>query len=268
MRPCRFMHHQRWSDALFLHYEVDADELQQLLPPGLLIDLYEGKAYVGVIALSEEGIGPAGVLAPPLLRPLLRLLQVSHHAVNVRTYVRPEGGGPPGIFFFSLDCSHALPSIGARVLFNLPYCLARMRRSHAGSSTTRSYRLSSRRLGSSAEFDAEWAGASELPQQAPAGSLAAFVAERYCLYNTCGLVLRLLLLPWARATHTVALWRGTITHEPWPLQPARVTIHRDTMVETVIGLKPLSDVPVAHCSHPGVDSVDFYFEPMAPAKAL
>ena len=256
------MHHQRWSDALFLHYEVDEDELQRLLPPGLLVDLHEGKAYVGVIALSEEGIGPAGVLAPPLLRPLLRLLQVSHHAVNVRTYVRPEGGGPGGIYFFSLDCSHALPSIGARVLFNLPYCLARMRRSYVGST----FRLTSSRLGSLAEFDVEWTGSGEAPHQpAPAGSLGAFVAERYCLYNTCGLVLRLLLLL-ARAARAVPLWRGSITHEPWPLQPARVTIHRDTMIETVIGLTPLSDVPVAHCSHPGVDNIDFYFEAVAPSK--
>lgn len=267
MRPCRFMHHQRWSDALFLHYEVAPDELQRLLPSGLLVDRHEGKAYVGVIALSEEGIGPAGVLAPPLLRPLLRLLQVSHHAVNVRTYVRPECGGPPGIYFFSLDCSAALPSVGARVLFNLPYCLASMSRSHVDSFTAPSYRLTSRRLGSAAEFDAEWDGYSAAPQPAPAGSLGAFVAERYCLYNTCGPVLRLLLVLLSRAVQAVALWRGSITHEPWPLQPARVTIHRDNMIETVVGLKPLSDVPIAHCSHPGVDNIDFYFEPVAQSKA-
>ena len=28
--PIRFMHHQRWSDALFMHYPVDAEQLQRL----------------------------------------------------------------------------------------------------------------------------------------------------------------------------------------------------------------------------------------------
>ena len=165
--PRRFMHHQRWQDALFMHYPVDVEQLQRLLPSGLVVDTHEGtvrhrlaaaaiaslpppprslpspsslrrrqlssftvpQAYVGVVALSELGIAPAGVLAPRLLRPLLSLLRVSHHAVNVRTYVRPAAGGPPGVYFFSLDCSHVLASFGARLLFNLPYRLARIHRS-------------------------------------------------------------------------------------------------------------------------------------------
>jgi hypothetical protein len=115
----RFMHHARWDSALFVHYEVDAAALQLLLPPGLEVDLFDGRAYVGLVALSEQGITPA---IPFLPRFLQRLLALSHHAVNARTYVRPSRGhGPPGIFFFTLECSGFLPAFGASLLFNLPY---------------------------------------------------------------------------------------------------------------------------------------------------
>ena len=126
-RMARFMRHEAWDDALFVHYPVDADALQKLLPPGLLVDAFEGVAYIGIVCLSERGIvpWPAGI---PLW--LVRCLGLSHHAVNVRTYVR-TAHGPPGIFFFTLECSAALPAVGARLLFNLPYCLARMRRGAA-----------------------------------------------------------------------------------------------------------------------------------------
>ena len=51
-----FMEHEQWKDALFLHYEADPQALQKLLPRGLEVDTFQGKAYVGVVALSENGI--------------------------------------------------------------------------------------------------------------------------------------------------------------------------------------------------------------------
>ena len=268
--PLRFMHHQQWSDALFMHYPVDAEQLQRLLPAGLVVDTHEGtvrhrrhrphrhfpahspslptrarlsataasspplplpQAYVGVVALSELGIAPAGVLAPRLLRPLLNLLRVSHHAVNVRTYVRPADGGPPGVYFFSLDCSHALASLGARLLFNLPYRLARMCRSKEESGhRSGQHRLSSARHGPSAvsapALDVTWgaAAAAPPPRAAEAGSLAAFLCERYHLYASAGLLMRRLL-------GVTSLWRGTIAHAPWPLQVADASVRHSSMMQ-------------------------------------
>jgi hypothetical protein len=160
-----------------MHYPVDAEKLQRLLPAGLLVDTHQGTAYVGVVAISELGISPAGPLAPFLLRPLLPLLRVSHHAVNVRTYVKPAGGGPTGVFFFSLDCSHVLASLGARLLFNLPYRVARIRRSQSHSG----FHVSSTRRGfSDARLHVTWDGSPEdAPHAAEAGSLASFFCERY-----------------------------------------------------------------------------------------
>src|SRR6476646_9350383 len=41
--------YQTWSDLLFLHWEWDPVEIQATLPPGLYVDTYGEKAYVGVI---------------------------------------------------------------------------------------------------------------------------------------------------------------------------------------------------------------------------
>jgi len=215
---------------------------------------------VGVVALSELGIAPAGVLAPRLLRPLLSLLRVSHHAVNVRTYVRPAAGGPPGVYFFSLDCSHVLASFGARLLFNLPYRLARIHRSKEESGPrSGQHRLSSARHGPSAmsapTLDVTWDGAAAEPppRAAEAGSLEAFLCERYYLYATAGLLMRRLL-------GVASLWRGSLAHAPWPLQVADASVQHSSMLQAVTGLTPLGGM-VAHCSS-GVEDVHFAWEAM------
>src|SRR5512132_2540522 len=41
--------YQTWSDMLFLHWEWDPSEIQATLPPGLYVDTYGAKAYVGVL---------------------------------------------------------------------------------------------------------------------------------------------------------------------------------------------------------------------------
>ena len=151
----RFMVHEKWDDALFVHYRVDAEKLQQLLPEGLEVDLYgdEKSAWIGVVALTECGIIPTLLFPSWLLSfPLVRsLVAMTHHAVNVRTYVRPATTGPttssgddegqkqqqrergePGIYFFNLDCSTIPPAAGASIFFNLRYQYARMERSWRG----------------------------------------------------------------------------------------------------------------------------------------
>ena len=48
-------------------------------------------------------------------------------AANVRTYVRLKSRPElTGIYFFSLDCSSALVTLGARAAFSLPYKLSTM----------------------------------------------------------------------------------------------------------------------------------------------
>ena len=94
----RFMQHESWRDACFVHFEVNAEMLQKRLPSGLVVDLCDGRAYVGVVLLTEVGIVP---FPPGIPLWFVRCLGLTHHAVNVRTYVRPIAGGQPGVFFFA-----------------------------------------------------------------------------------------------------------------------------------------------------------------------
>eukprot|EP00854_Cymbomonas_tetramitiformis_P022732 gene22732-27445_t len=79
----RFMHHAAWEDAVFIHYYFNPVEIAGLLPADLEVDTYQGTAWVGLVLLTEAGIGPAYV--PKFLKTCLSL---THHAVNVRTYVK------------------------------------------------------------------------------------------------------------------------------------------------------------------------------------
>ena len=74
---------QRWAELLFLYWEVDAAQLQSLLPLGLELDTYEGRAYVGLVPFTMTGIRPT--VLPPF-PPLSNF-----HEINVRTYVHHQG---------------------------------------------------------------------------------------------------------------------------------------------------------------------------------
>jgi len=92
------------------------------------------------------------------------------------------------------------------------------------------HRLSSARRGPPAllapTLDVTWgaAAAEPPPRAAEAGSLAAFVCERYHLYATAGLLMRRLL-------GVASLWRGTLTHAPWPLQVADASVQHSSMLQ-------------------------------------
>ena len=109
---------QTWSELLFLHWEVPAEAIQSLLPPGLTVDTFEGKAYVGLIPFTMSGVRPAWSPVVPGLS--------NFHEFNVRTYVHFEGE-KPGVWFFSLDAANLIAVMIARTLWKLPYFHARMR---------------------------------------------------------------------------------------------------------------------------------------------
>ena len=235
------MRHASWDDALFVHYPVDADKLQKLLPSGLNVDRFEGVAYIGIVCLSECGIVPWPAMVPLWL---VRWLGLSHHAVNVRTYVRGANNCPPGIFFFTLECSSVLAAVGAQLLFHLPYRLSRMRRRSAAGTL----QLESQRTG----LTAEWRPREPVANDA----LGRFFVERYTLYNPTGRLLRLLMRPGA------TLWHGSITHEPWPLSRAEVLAFDARGLLAAIGLDHLvggQEDCVAHASS-GVGSIVFYWQ--------
>lgn len=198
----------RWQHLLFLHWEFEPAVVQKLLPEGLEVDTFEGKAYVGLVPFVMENV------RPHFLPNLGRYGQWYENfaELNVRTYVVRDG--VPGVWFFSLDAASAPAVVTARAWFNLPYFKARMRfwRGRDGA-----LRYSSKRLWprpTPAYFSACYRVEGEAAPAAE-GSLEQSLVERYVLYSKRG----------------GQFYSGRVHHEPYQIQQARLEHLRESCVE-------------------------------------
>jgi uncharacterized protein YqjF (DUF2071 family) len=193
---------QSWADLLFCHWPVSPAAIRAHVPASLSLDLLDGGAWITVAPFEVRGTRPRGAPPPPLLSHFPEL--------NVRTYVTV--GDRPGIWFFSLDAASALAVAAARRLYRLPYVRARMEIARDGPWI--SYRSERRDPhGAPARFEARYRPTGGV-RHAPAGSLEAWLVERYRLYTVGG---------------GGAVFAGDIHHGPWTLQDAEVEIGVDTM---------------------------------------
>src|SRR5205807_954035 len=101
---------QRWTDVLFLHFAVAADELESHLPPQFEIDTFDGQAWLSFVFFRLK-LRPAGL---PFIAGLSSLLEM-----NVRTYVRHRD--QPGIYFLRMYADNRLAIQAARWLTPLCY---------------------------------------------------------------------------------------------------------------------------------------------------
>ena len=114
----------RWEDLTFVHWRYPPEAVQALLPEGLKVDTFEGRAWVSLVAFSLRIRAPAVAPAVPWIGSFLE--------TNVRTYVvGPDGR--EGIWFFSLEAARLPAVLLARAWYRLPYVWARMRLHTAGS---------------------------------------------------------------------------------------------------------------------------------------
>lgn len=195
----------RWVDLLFAHWPIAEDVLRPLVPRGLEIDAFEGRAWLGIVPFRMEDVAPRFLPAPPGPGAFPEL--------NVRTYVRRGGRG--GVWFLSLDAASHLAVEGARTAFHLPYFRARMSsETEAGWVEHRSERTDTR--GGEAAFAGRYRPIGPV-EPAPPGSLAAFLTDRRGLYAS---------------DRDGRLWWTAIRHAPWPLQPAEAEIRTNSMAAT------------------------------------
>lgn len=193
---------QAWDKLLFLHWEVPAGSLRRLVPDGLELDLFEGKAYVGLIPFTMTGVRPVWA---PAVRGLSNF-----HETNVRTYVRHARGGP-GVWFLSLDAANAAAVALARALFHLPYYLARMSLIEADDGAV-AYRSRRVRGGASCDIRARPVG---LAQGTEPGTLDAFLIERYVFY----------------AAHGRKIHRGLVRHVPYAIRDAEILTLEENLLD-------------------------------------
>lgn len=197
---------QNWHDLLFAHWEVPVAKMRELVPRGLEIDTFEGRAWIGVVPFTMSGVRLRGIPALPWISAFPEL--------NVRTYAQAEG--KPGVWFFSLDAARRAAVEVARLTFHLPYFHARMK---AQTDAQRSVYSSKRidRRGDQEQLEAKYEPLGEC-FHAPLGTLEYFLTERYCLYAQ---------------RPDGGLLRGEIHHAPWLLQLARAEFARNTMTKAL-----------------------------------
>lgn len=214
------MYHS-WHDLTFLHWKVDREKLQALVPPGLMIETYEDEAYVGLVPFTMSGIRLAVAPRFPGFH--------SSHETNVRTYVVDEQGRR-GVWFFSLDAANAAFVRVARAWYRLPYYRSTMSLQKADGEIE--YRSKRFITGDVCRVDTRHAQESTTAQP---GTLDEFLVERYNLFA------------YARGRLLV----GRVVHLPYPLAVAECRNVEEDLVKAAQIMRP-DDAPLVHFS-PGVD---------------
>lgn len=213
---------QHWNALTFLHWPFPPEAVQRLLPPGLEVEVRDGRAWVGLVPfLMEVGL-PRGPSVPWLSR---------FCETNVRTYVR-DRAGRSGIWFFSLDASRLAAVVVARATYRLPYFWSAMS-VHRESDVIRYF---CRR---------RWPG--------PTGAASTAVIEIGAPYrpDELGPLDHFLTARWVLFSVAATRRRFAMAeHQPWPLRRARPIDVRDRLLAAA-GLPAAEGPPLAHYS-PGV----------------
>ncbi len=210
----------RWHDLLFAHWPLKRELLAPLVPPQLELDLFDGRAWIGLVPFRMSAIHHRRMPSIPGARAFPEL--------NVRTYVTPPGG-KPGVWFFSLDAASWLAVLAARRAFHLPYFDARMSCAAGADGTVEYHSRRTHRGAPAAEFAGRYRPIGSTFTAAPA-TIEYFLTERYCLYA---------------ADQLGHVFRGDIHHRPWPLQMAEAEFDLVQMTEQV-GIDLPSDAPLLH----------------------
>jgi uncharacterized protein YqjF (DUF2071 family) len=195
------------EDVLVAHWRADPEHVAALLPRGVDVDRFDDRAWVGVLALRVSALRLRGTLPIPRISSFLQ--------VNVRTYVR--AAGRPAIWFLSLDASSRLAVEAARLLYRVPYFVARVESRRDGEELA--YELA--REGDEARvYSARAAAAGAVFEPAP-GSREAFLFERFAL-----------LAPRRRG-----LLRAEIHHARWRLRCAEGAVDLNRLVPDELELE-------------------------------
>lgn len=210
-----------WRRGLFVHWPFDPDRVRPHVPEPLELDVHDGTAWISVLPF---------VLAHAGLRFSPGIARLTFPEVNVRTYVRHRGR--PGLYFFAVDVAHPLVARLVRTTTRLPCHEADASvRTSDDEVTFRSVRTGPETdEGPGGHLHATYQPTGERFRAEP-GSLDHWLVERRRMYDPGG----------------QGVLYAEVAHEPWPLQPARATIHEETLFDADGLPEPDADPRVRYC---------------------
>jgi uncharacterized protein YqjF (DUF2071 family) len=225
-----------WRRVLFIHFAIDPKILAPIVP--FPLDLFDGRAYVSLVAFTQARLQPA--FGPGFAR-LLTAPLAEHAFLNVRTYVRVPRGSTSeeerAIYFIAEWIPNRLAAFVGPRTYGLPYRLGRLAYDHARESGGLNGRVET---GDSAlAYHASIRRDDDALVPAEAGSLTQFLIERYAAYTARRGVRR----------------RFAVRHAPWPQTSAEVEIADQSLL--ALAAPCLADLgrPAAATYSPGVHDV-------------
>ncbi|BEP13821.1 DUF2071 domain-containing protein [Acidothermaceae bacterium B102] len=221
--PSTTVMRQEWRRLTFLHWSYDPAVVQALLPEGVTVDTYDGRAWVALVPFEMVAKAPVGPPVP---------WASNFWETNVRTYVRGPDGRT-GVWFLSLEASRFGAMAAARIAYSLPYYWARMRLVETSAGRELLYVTHRRWPGPPAESVVQVrVGAAFEPDELT--EFDHFLTARFALWAKTRRGLR-----WTPADHA-----------PWPLYRAQL-LRLDDSLMTAAGLPEPEGDPILHHS-PGV----------------
>tara|TARA_B100000902_G_C27210405_1_gene864029 strand:- start:375 stop:1112 length:738 start_codon:yes stop_codon:yes gene_type:complete len=222
---------QEWRNLTFLHWEVTQEKLKPYLPDGVEIDLFEGKAFVGVIPFQMKNVRPRFFPSIPGISTFPEF--------NIRTYVKNKG--KPGVLFLTLDAQSRITCAYAPKAYGLPYnyakCKLKILDDH--------FQWESYRSKSGFELKGSCIAKGEEIQAEP-GSLEEFLFERYSLY----------------VKHKDESKMAYTLHNPWKFKEGVAKLITNTLTESYdLGIKNLLKPDFVHMSK-GVYVYTWSIEPI------
>ena len=193
---------QTWEHTFWAHWPLSADEIRPRIPEELELEEQDGSAWLGIMFFRVRSLRARGALPLPGISSFLQL--------NVRTYVRGPDG-LPGVWFFSIDASSRLASLGLRRVYRVPAFNARMTLEQVGDWQD----AECVRLGEPGRvFSARYRASGE-SFHAKLGSLESFLTERYRLFTVDG--------------------RAEMHHDRWRLSPAEAEVELASIAPFALG---------------------------------
>ena len=199
-----------WMRVVFIHYEVPAAELQCHVP--FQIDLFEGKAYVSLVAFTMEQMRPfhGGNLTAWLLRPIAR-----NDFLNFRTYVRHEG--EPGIYFLTEWMNNPFSVRLGPMTFGLPYNFGTLKYQNGYESGVLRGTVCEKINTRSFAYEARLTQSRFTP--CPSESLDEFLLERYTAFTSHGAKRRFFRIwhpPWRQQRIHLSASDSRLVAAQWP----------------------------------------------------
>jgi uncharacterized protein YqjF (DUF2071 family) len=163
-----------WRKLIMAQYSIDPAVLAPSLPPGLELDLYEGRCFVSLVGFLFDRVRLKGIPIP---------FHTRFEEVNLRFYVRrpmPDGTHRRGVVFLSEIVPLPAITLTARALYGEAYSTASTRSTWQQDDSGLSIRYEWKHRGQWQHVQVE-AGARA--GTIAAGSMEEFITEHYWGYT-------------------------------------------------------------------------------------